>query len=65
MFLFVDIDECSLDSDGCEQFCTNSIGSFICSCSTGYELDQDGRKCNGECNILKRTVKNLIQLCYF
>ena len=40
-----DINECTEDS--CDHNCTNTNGSFICSCNNGYELDDNGRSCNG------------------
>ena len=40
-----DIDECSEQSSGCQQNCTNTVGSFHCSCSGGYNLDTDGLSC--------------------
>ena len=43
-----DIDECSLDNDGCEHNCINTVGSFFCSCNTGYALTLDGKNCTGE-----------------
>ncbi len=51
-----DIDECAEDSDGCGQVCTNTEGSFECSCNSGYELNGDGSTCNGEGNTLVRCV---------
>ena len=37
---FVDVNECKNDSDNdCDEFngnCTNTIGSYICSCKPGY-----------------------------
>ena len=42
----IDIDECA-EIDACDQDCTNTVGSFICSCYNGYELDDNGRSCNG------------------
>ena len=42
----VDIDECT-DSI-CDQNCTNIVGSFICGCNAGFELDSDGQTCNGQ-----------------
>lgn len=42
---FIDIDEC-IDSD-CEQNCTNTDGSYICSCHSGYTLDSNGKNCSG------------------
>ena len=40
-----DIDECT--EDACDHNCTNTDGSFTCSCNNGYELDDNGRSCNG------------------
>ena len=34
----LDIDECSKGTDGCHQQCSNTQGSYICYCNTGYEL---------------------------
>ena len=31
-----DIDECFEETDLCEQKCTNTPGSYECSCYTGY-----------------------------
>ena len=36
--MFIDIDECTLKINNCNQICTNTIGSFNCSCYNGYEL---------------------------
>ena len=33
-----DINECFNTSGGCEQLCTNTYGSFFCSCNTGFQL---------------------------
>lgn len=33
-----DIDECAEGVDGCSQTCTNRIGSYNCSCNTGYRI---------------------------
>uniref|UniRef100_A0A1X7SDX5 EGF-like domain-containing protein n=1 Tax=Amphimedon queenslandica TaxID=400682 RepID=A0A1X7SDX5_AMPQE len=33
-----DIDECRNSNGGCEQLCTNTIGSFFCSCNKGFNL---------------------------
>ena len=42
-----DVDECSEGAHNCDQLCTNIVGSFTCSCNTGYTLDSDGRTCIG------------------
>jgi hypothetical protein len=41
----LDIDECSLKRDGCEQSCRNSPGNFSCLCSQGYVLSNNGKNC--------------------
>ena len=28
--------------------CSNAIGSFYCSCGTGYQLDENGMNCSGK-----------------
>ena len=43
----IDIDECELDTDGCHQQCINTPGSFMCNCSDGYLLNEDGFTCDG------------------
>lgn len=50
--LCIDIDECTEGIDGCNQTCTNTIGSYACSCRSGYHLANDGRRCNGKTYIL-------------
>ena len=45
--MFIDIDECGLDNGGCDQNCTNTLGSFFCNCSEGYLLDENGFTCDG------------------
>ena len=48
LILLTDIDECSLGTDRCRHSCTNTIGSYTCSCNTGYALNSDGYTCDGE-----------------
>ena len=43
-----DVDECTNNNGGCEQLCSNTIGSFLCDCGTGYLLDRNGLNCNGK-----------------
>ncbi|VDI41567.1 Hypothetical predicted protein, partial [Mytilus galloprovincialis] len=47
------INECWLKRDKCAQYCINTIGSFSCKCSIGYNLASDGKSCNdnNECSI--------------
>ncbi|XP_013396588.1 uncharacterized protein LOC106163529 [Lingula anatina] len=49
----LDIDECSANTDGCEHNCTNSVGSYTCSCNAGYSLAVDNHSCQdlNECSL--------------
>ena len=44
---FADVDECAGNRGGCQQICTNTDGSFVCSCRDGFRLASDGRSCEG------------------
>ena len=47
LYLLADIDECTDGSDNCDEgyVCTNIIGSYTCSCDTGYAWG--GEACSG------------------
>ena len=47
-FVHVDVDECANDTDGCAQTCTNSEGSYTCSCVSGNTLSTDNLNCEGK-----------------
>lgn len=53
-----DVNECLFDNGGCDHDCTNTNGSFQCSCSTGYNLCSNAycignvRTCVNDCNPL-------------
>ena len=40
-----DIDECASGNGGCDQICTNTPGSYQCSCNISYT--QSGHSCQG------------------
>ena len=42
-----DINECVRNTDGCDHNCSNTIGSYECSCRTGYSLAANRRSCEG------------------
>lgn len=46
-FIHSDINECNENTDACDHRCSNTIGSYTCSCRTGYRLASDGLTCNG------------------
>ncbi|XP_035691421.1 signal peptide, CUB and EGF-like domain-containing protein 2 [Branchiostoma floridae] len=47
-----DIDECLNANGGCDHACTNTAGSFYCSCVAGFTLNEDRFSCDdiNECN---------------
>ncbi|CAG2207561.1 unnamed protein product [Mytilus edulis] len=47
----VDIDECSDGMFKCEHECSNTNGSFVCSCRGGYLLQSDGQSCTDRIKI--------------
>ena len=42
-----DINECASSNGNCSQLCTNTFGSYNCSCLSGYALNANGRTCDG------------------
>ena len=44
----IDLDECATGVDECDQNCANTIGSYTCSCGTGWNLNSDGFHCDGK-----------------
>ena len=42
---FIDINECDIIGQ-CSQICTNTKGSYKCSCTSDYVLSPNGRNCN-------------------
>ena len=59
---YEDLNECKTDNGGCEHICTNTEGSFQCSCNDGYTLQSDGTNCtdDDECSL---GAHNCEQLC--
>ncbi|KAG9511404.1 Tolloid-like protein 1, partial [Fragariocoptes setiger] len=48
---FTDVDECATDNGHCQHLCTNTIGSYECSCHNGYVLRDDRHTCaEGHCS---------------
>jgi len=48
MYLIIEIDECSTNSPSCDvnAVCSNTPGSYNCSCKAGYS--GDGKSCTDE-----------------
>lgn len=47
VFYIIDIDECALQTSGCNQICANTNGSFVCSCNAGFQMLPDNKTCTG------------------
>ena len=44
-FYLPDTNECASNNGGCDDVCSNSDGSYTCSCSRGLVLSQDSHAC--------------------
>ena len=48
-----DVDECMkringvVSKGGCQHKCSNTVGSYICSCNEGFALSSDKKACRG------------------
>ena len=56
-----DNDECSMGTDLCQQNCNNTLGSYECSCNSGYY--ERGFQCKGNNSGQDKTKKHLLILC--
>ena len=45
---YTDVDECTAGQHTCSHICSNTEGSYNCSCPIGFQLDDDNRTCTGE-----------------
>lgn len=52
LFSFIsDINECVNNNAGCDHECANELGSYRCSCKTGYTLAPDRHTCEGNSGV--------------
>ena len=60
LYIHADLNECSLGTHLCEHNCGNNIGSYYCTCNTGYHLDGNGLNCSGiyiaKCVLYSHTI---------
>ncbi len=47
IIIIVDHNECTADTDNCDQKCHNTKYSYYCTCKNGYKLGLDGHTCIG------------------
>ena len=57
--LYIDVNECSDSNGGCQHNCTNTIGSYYCSCAAGYSLDDNDHRCSCKILMLHSYVKDV------
>ena len=57
--IYKDINECAEGTGGCAQMCTNTVGSYDCSCSSGYRMASDSHGCDGKSNSI--TAPDILQ----
>ena len=59
-----DRDECALGMSGCNQICTNTNGSYVCSCYLGYQISPSNPTCVGEPLCTENNIKWMAYLLY-
>ena len=57
IILPTDKNECKLANGGCDHVCTNTDGSYDCSCKSGFQLKSNRRECEGEYQRLLHVLK--------
>ncbi|XP_078670378.1 uncharacterized protein LOC144910800 isoform X2 [Branchiostoma floridae x Branchiostoma belcheri] len=59
-----DINECETNNGGCEQICTNTIGSFECSCRENFVLANDSLSCNADLPCYWQENRDIFGNCF-
>ena len=57
LLIYPDINECEVSNGGCDHICTNTAGSFQCSCNQGYGLGSDGSSCTGKQSTIQYNIQ--------
>ena len=61
--IWIDVQECKDHTDDCEQQCTNTAGSYTCSCMDGYVLNSDGKTCSDVNECANDATNSCQQVC--
>ena len=64
-FLSVEVNECLDNNGGCDDTCTNTDGSFECSCPPGFRLASDERTCNGNNSTVLTLSQTELHSCIY
>ena len=65
-FFSLDIDECKTFDGSCSHSCSNVVGTYTCTCPTGFVLDDNGLDCLGNWKQMQRSYNiNLYDLNNF
>ena len=64
---YSDIDECEQGSAQCDHNCTNTPGSYFCTCMDGYVLESDHHTCTGNdyAKLCQHTIDKMVSLRYY
>ena len=57
------MDECALNTSGCNQMCTNTNGHYVCSCYYGYHIILDNETCIGK-HTYAHSFERVLELTY-
>ena len=63
MIFLSDVDECKTNNGGCHHTCTNSEGSYKCSCDAGYEVASENKRlCLGRSDTVEKNIHSFFLL---
>ncbi len=57
-----DLDECRASTPVCDQLCTNSVGSYQCSCRTGFRYQSS--VLGSQCDNINECGSSVLHLCF-
>ena len=60
---YVDINECTNNTSGCDHNCTNIPEGYFCDYQDGFQLDNNSHTCNGELLSTPMTMDSHMYTC--